>query len=351
MEKGQVQRIAVIGAGVMGRGIAQVAASSGFEVRLFDIEQRILEGALEEVRSNLRRMVERGRLKEEEALRVQGRISTTLSMPAAVEGAGLVIEAVPESLDLKRRVWREISASASLSAIFATNTSSLSITSMSEAVSRPERFIGMHFFNPPTVMKLVEVIPGAYTSGETVEAVEHIAERMGKTPVIVKKDSPGFIVNRVLITYLNEAAKLLEMGYTKEQIDSGMQYGAGMPLGPFMLMDLIGLDIVYSILKVFEERLGPSYRPAPAIERLFGERKLGRKTSEGFYSYRGAPPRIPEDAGRGFHVKLLTDALISEARKVVEEGVADPETVDKALKLGANLPMGPFEMASREASR
>ncbi|MBS7637860.1 3-hydroxyacyl-CoA dehydrogenase family protein, partial [Candidatus Bathyarchaeota archaeon] len=313
MEK--FDRIAIIGAGVMGRGIAQVSASSGFNVVMFDIEQRILDGALEEIKRGLRRMVERGRLGEEEATAILGRVSTSLSLPEAVEGAGLVIEAVPEALELKRRVWSEVSASASSDAVFATNTSSLSITSISEAVSRPERFIGMHFFNPPTVMRLVEVIPGAHTSPETVEAVKGIAERMGKTPVIVKKDSPGFIVNRVLITYLNEAARLLERGYTKEQIDAGMQYGAGMPLGPFMLMDLIGLDIVYSILKVFEEKLGPNYRPATAIERLFRENKLGRKTSEGFYNYREAP-KVSEEDGRGFNVKLLLDTLISEARKV-----------------------------------
>ncbi|MBS7652099.1 hypothetical protein KEJ13_03080 [Candidatus Bathyarchaeota archaeon] len=347
MEKSRFERIAVIGAGVMGRGIAQVAASSGFDVVMFDIEQRILDGALEEIKRGLGRMVERGRLREEEAKMIQGRISTSLSLSTAVERAGLVIEAVPEVLELKRRVWREISTSASLNAVFATNTSSLSITSISEAVSRPERFIGMHFFNPPTIMKLVEVIPGARTSPETVEAVKRTAERMGKTPVIVKKDSPGFIVNRVLITYLNEAARLLERGYIKEQIDAGMQYGAGMPLGPFMLMDLIGLDIVYSILKVFEEKLGPNYRPATAIERLFKENKLGRKTSEGFYSYREAP-KVSEADGRGFDVKLLLDTLISEARRVVEEGIADPETVDKAMKLGANLPLGPFEIARRD---
>lgn len=346
MDKSRFDRIAVIGAGVMGRGIAHVAASSGFNVVMLDIERRILDDALEEIRRGLGRMVERGRLREEEALMIQSRISTSLSLPEAVEKAGLIIEAVPEVLELKRRVWSEVSASAPLDAIFATNTSSLSITSISEAVSRPERFIGMHFFNPPTIMKLVEVIPGAYTSPETVEAVKSIAERMGKIPVIVRKDSPGFIVNRVLITYLNEAARLLERGYTKEQIDAGMQYGARMPLGPFMLMDLIGLDIVYNILKVFEEKLGPNYRPAAAIERLFRENKLGRKTSEGFYNYREAH-KVPEEAGRGFDVKPLLDILISEARRVVEEGIADPETVDKAMKLGANLPLGPFEMAER----
>ncbi len=340
----RIDRVAIVGAGVMGRGIAQVAASSGFDVVMFDIERRILEGALEEIKRSLWRMVERGRLQEEEASRIQGRISTSLSLPRAVEGASLILEAVPESLELKCRVFREASGSAPPNAILATNTSSLSITRISEAVSRPERFIGMHFFNPPTVMRLVEVIPGAHTSPDTVEAVRITAERMGKTPVVVKRDSPGFIVNRVLVTYLNEAAGLLEEGYTKEQVDAGMQFGARMPLGPFMLIDLIGVDIVYNILKVFEENLGPRYRPAPPIERLFREGKLGRKTLEGFYSYR-EPPRVSEEEGRGFDTKLLLRVLVSEAEKVVEEGVADPETVDKAMRLGANLPSGPFEVA------
>lgn len=193
-------------------------------------------------------------------------------------------------------------------------------------------------------MRLVEVIPGARTSPETVELVKALAERMGKTPVAVRRDAPGFIVNRVLITYLNEAAKLQDAGYTKEQIDSAMQHRAGMPLGPFMLADLIGLDIVYNILKVFEENLGPEYCPAKPIETLFEEKKLGRKTGEGFYSYEERPT-VPEEAGEGFDIDLLLKPLIEEAGKVVEEGIADREAVDTAMKLGANLPLGPFEMA------
>lgn len=347
MKPEQVEKVAVLGAGVMGHGIAQVAAVSGFNVVVRDVAQEFLDKAQQHIERRLRRLVERGRMAEDAAQAALGRISTTLDLSEAVADADLIIEAIPESLDLKRRVWREVSEKAREEAVLATNTSSLSITLIAEAVDRPERFVGMHFFNPPALMRLVEVIPGARTSPETLELVKALAERMGKTPVAVRRDAPGFIVNRVLITYLNEAAKLLETGrWTKEQIDSAMQHRAKMPLGPFMLADLIGLDIVYDILKVFEESLGPGYRPAEPIERLFKENRLGRKTGEGFYSYEERPT-VSEEEGEGFDIDLLLKPLMKEAEKVVDEGTADREAVDTAMKLGANLPLGPFEMAEK----
>lgn len=347
MKPEQIEKVAVLGAGAMGHGIAQVAAVSGFNVVVRDIAQDFLDKAQQRIERRLRRLVERGRMAEDAAQAALGRISTTLDLSEAVEDADLIIEAIPESLDLKRRVWREVSEKAREEAVLATNTSSLSITLVAEAVARPERFVGMHFFNPPALMRLVEVIPGARTSPETVDLVKAVAERMGKTPVAVRRDAPGFIVNRVLITYLNEAAKLLETGvWTKEQIDSAMQHRAKMPLGPFMLADLIGLDIVHDILKVFEESLGPGYRPAEPIERRFKENRLGRKTREGFYSYEERPT-VSEEEGEGFDIDLLLKPLMKEAEKVVEEGTADREAVDTAMKLGANLPLGPFEMAEK----
>ena len=346
MNPDQVERVAVLGGGVMGHGIAQVAAAAGFQVTVRDVAQEFLDGAQQGIERSLRRAVDRGRMTEEAARAILERISLTLDLHEAVGEAELVIEAVPEDLALKHRVWREVSEKARRDALLATNTSSLSITSIAEAVSRPERFVGIHFFNPPVLMKLVEVIPGARTSTEAVELAEALAERMGKKPVAVKRDTPGFIVNRVLVTYLNEAAKLLDAGYTKEQIDSAMQHREGMPLGPFMLADLIGLDIVHSILKVFQENLGPEYGPAKSIEELFTAGKLGRKTGEGFYSYEERPS-IPKEAGEGFDVNLLLDSMIEEAEKIVREGIADEEAVDAALKLGANLPLGPFEMKGR----
>ena len=344
MGEGKIKRIAVLGAGVMGHGIAQVAALSGFEVWVRDIAQEILDKARERIEGSLRRSVERGRLTEEEMREALSRVHMTLDLKEAVSDADLVIEAVPENLDLKKRVWSEISQLAKGDAILATNTSSLSINELAEAVLRPERFLGMHFFNPPTRMRLVEIIPGEKTSPEVVEAVMKVAEQMGKTAVLVKNDAPGFIVNRILITYLNEAAKLLEKGeYSKEQIDSAMQYKAKMPLGPFMLIDLIGVDVVYHILKIFEGKLGPEYAPAKPIVELYEAGKLGRKTGEGFYNY-AERPTIPEEAGEGFDSEILWRVIRGEAEKVVEEGIAPKEDVDKAMKLGANLPRGPFEV-------
>ena len=337
--------MAVLGAGVMGHGIAQIAAQARISVTIRDIEQSFLDGAKAGIEKNLARLVERGRLKQEDVPAIMGRISTTLSLPDAVRDADLVVEAVPERMEIKHAVWGEVSKYARADAILATNTSSLSITKMAVAVSDPGRFVGMHFFNPPTIMKLVEIIPGEKTRPETIALVKGLAERLGKTPVVVGRDAPGFIVNRILITYLNEAAKLLGQGYTKEQVDAAMQYKAGMPMGPFMLADLIGLDITYNILRVFEDNLGAAYRAAEPIQQLFAQKKLGKKTGEGFYVY--GKPEVREEQAKGFDPALLLKPFVAEAERLVAEGISDPISVDLAVKLGANLPVGPFELKAR----
>ncbi len=343
-----LRKIAVLGAGVMGHGIAQVAAMAGYGVSVRDISQEILDRALENIRRSLDKLVDKGRLSRREAEEALSRIRPTLSLVEAVEDADFIIEAVPEDLELKRRVFGEVEEAASKEPVLASNTSSLSITEIAEAVERPEKVVGMHFFNPPVIMRLVEVVPGERTSRETVELTMDLARSLGKTPILVKKDSPGFIVNRVLIPYLNEAAKMVDRGEAGVlEVDSAMRFKAGFPIGPFLLSDLIGIDILYHILKVFEEKLGPLYRPASSIERLYREGKLGRKTGEGFYSYREGRPSIPEEAGRGFDEVRLVAIMVNEAAKLVSDGVAETADVDTAMKLGANLPEGPFEAARR----
>ena len=342
MKAENVKKMAVLGAGVMGHGIGQVAATAGYNVIIRDIDKEFLDKAEESIQNSLSRLVERGRLSPEDKDLILERISYTLDIGEAVSDAQLVVEAVPERMDIKNAVWKEVDSKAPKDAILASNTSSLSITKMAEAVSIPERFVGMHFFNPPIIMKLVEVNQGGRTSEETVEAVTKLARNMDKTPVWVKKDSPGFIVNRILVTYLNEASKLLEK-YDKEQIDAAMQHKAGMPMGPFMLSDLIGIDIVYNILKVFEENFGPWYAPDKHIVDLYNNGKLGRKTGEGFYSYKERPS-VTEEQAKGFDVLLLLEPFVKEAEKVVHEGIASNEDVDTAIRLGANIPKGPFEM-------
>jgi len=211
----KVERIAVLGAGVMGHSIAQIAAGAGYDVTIRDIDQRFLDGARQMIERNLNRNVERGRMTEDAAEALMGRIKYTLDLRGAVEDADLVVEAIPENLELKKKVWGEVAASVRGDAVLATNTSSLSITEIAEAVTEPGRFVGMHFFNPPTHMRLVEVIPGAETKPQSVDVVKAVSEKLGKTPVVVNKDVVGFIVNRVLITYLNEATRLLESGSTR----------------------------------------------------------------------------------------------------------------------------------------
>lgn len=342
MKYEDIKRITVLGAGVMGHGIAQLAAMAGYQVTVRDISEEYLENGKEGILKSLGRLVDKGRLSEGDLQDTLQRVRFTVNLEEAVKEADLVLEAIPEKMDLKKKVWREVDSKAPDEAIFASNTSSLSITEMAESVSCPERFVGMHFFNPPAIMKLVEVNQGEETSNETVQTVMKLAEKMGKTPVWVKKDVPGFIVNRVLITYLNEASKLLS-SYTKEQIDAAMQHKAGMPLGPFMLIDLIGVDVVYHILKVFERKLGNEYAPDENIKELFEANKLGRKTGTGFYDYE-TRPSVEEKQAKGFDVKHLLESLVNEAEKVVLEGIASEEDVDTALKLGANLPKGPFEI-------
>ncbi len=342
MQPEKVEKIAVLGAGVMGHGIAQVAAAAGYKVAVRDIKQEFLDNGLAGIHKSLDRLVKRERLTPEGKEEILGRITFTLDVKEAVGDAQLVIEAIPEKMEIKHVVWQEVAEHAPEDAILATNTSSLSITKIAEVVPNPKRFVGMHFFNPPAIMKLVEVNQGEKTSQETVDTVMALAKNMKKTPVWVKKDSPGFIVNRVLVTYLNEAAKLLD-NFEVSQIDAAMQHKAGMPIGPFMLSDLIGLDIVHDILKTFEEQIGPEYAPHEKIKELFDSRKLGRKTGEGFYRYEERPS-VTEEEAKGFDVKLLLEPFVKEAEKLITEAVASVEDIDIAMKLGANIPKGPFEM-------
>ena len=343
-----LKTVAVLGAGTMGHGIAQVAVVAGYAVFVRDLSNEILENAKANIKSSLERLVKRGRLSEKDLEAALSRISTTLDLKEAVRNTDLVVEAVPERLDLKQRIFKEVEEAAPKEAILASNTSSLSITDIAKAVKKPERVVGLHFFNPPALMRLVEVVPGEKTSKETVELALGFAKKLDKMPVFVKRDSPGFVVNRVLIPYLNEASKIVERGEFKAlEIDSAMQFKAKFPMGPFLLSDYIGIDIVYEILKVFEAKLGPFYSPSAPIEKLFKEKKLGRKTGEGFYGYKEGAPKVPEDAGAGFDANTLLALMVNEAAKLVSEGIAETGDVDTSMKLGANLPEGPFEIAKR----
>jgi 3-hydroxybutyryl-CoA dehydrogenase len=273
----------------MGTGIAQVFAQSGFEVVAVDVSEEVLRRGVETIVSGpfgLRRLVERGRITEEQMREVLSRIRTTTNLAEAVSSADLVIEAVFEDLEVKRRVFRDVDAHAPRHAILASNTSTLSITALAAATSRPDRVVGMHFFNPPQVMKLVEIVRGLQTSDETVEVVKGLAERLGKTPVVCR-DVPGFIANRVGIIAILEAIRLYDQGVASARdIDTAMKLGYNWPMGPLELADFIGLDVLLSIAEVLYRETGnPAYHPPTILRRLVAAGYLGRKSGRGFYTY------------------------------------------------------------------
>ncbi|MEM0120140.1 MAG: 3-hydroxyacyl-CoA dehydrogenase NAD-binding domain-containing protein [Thermoprotei archaeon] len=283
-----MKKIAVLGAGLMGHGIAQVASQvGGYEVYLRDVEQKFLDRGLEMIRDSLARFVKKGVLKESDVSSVLSRIHPTLDLGEAVGGADLVIEAAPENLSIKRQLFEEVDRLAPQHTILASNTSSISITTLGSCTKRPDRVVGMHFFNPPQLMRLVEIVRGELTSDESVHTIKQVAEKLGKETVIVKKDSPGFIVNRILIPALNEAVQLLEEGVASpEDIDKAIKLGLNWPMGPLTLTDYVGNDTTLAVAEVLYTEFGDSkYRPAYLLKRMVRAGLNGRKSGRGFYEW------------------------------------------------------------------
>jgi 3-hydroxybutyryl-CoA dehydrogenase len=282
-----VKRIAVLGAGLMGHGIAQVAAQVGkYDVNLRDIEQGFVDSGMSMIKESLNRFVKKEQLSEEEMKAVLGRIHPMLDLKESVSNADIVVEAAPENPELKKAIFREVDAYAPAHAIIASNTSSVSITEMASATKRPEKVCGMHFFNPPQLMKLVEVIRGARTSDETVQIVLDVAHKMEKETVLVKKDSPGFIVNRILIPALNEAVAVYWEGIAdRDDIDKAIKLGLNWPMGPLMLLDYIGSDTTLAIAEVLTKELDPKFHPTTGLKQMAKAQLLGRKTGKGFYDW------------------------------------------------------------------
>jgi 3-hydroxybutyryl-CoA dehydrogenase len=281
----EIRSIGVVGAGTMGHGIAQVAATSGYEVMLVDVAPEAIDRALVKMRSSMERMVAKEKLTEEELEASLGRISASGNL-ADLADCDLVVEAVVEKLEIKSQVLSELDEICSPETVLASNTSSISITRLAAATGRPEKVIGMHFMNPVPVMKLVEIIRGLATDQETYDAVEALTSGMGKTPVEVQ-DSPGFVSNRVLMPMINEAVFCLFEGVGKaEAIDEVMKLGMNHPMGPLALADLIGLDVCLDILDVlYVEFRDPKYRPCPLLVKMVDAGRLGRKSGRGFYDY------------------------------------------------------------------
>lgn len=281
----QVSSIGVVGAGQMGAGIAQVSACAGFSVTLVDIKADVIESGIASIRSSLARIVSKGRLDQKTSDEALDRIQTSLDLGDLAE-CDLVVEAIPEVLDLKTSTFNRLDAICKPSTILASNTSSISINTIAEFTSRPERVIGMHFMNPVPIMKLVEVINGSHTTEIVTSEVISVIEALGKTPLQCN-DSPGFVSNRILCPMINEAIITLDEGVAEvEAIDGIMKLGMNHPIGPLALADLIGLDTVLNIMRVLHEGLGEEkYAPSPLLVSMVSEGKLGRKTKIGFYKY------------------------------------------------------------------
>ena len=346
METEDIETLAVLGAGTMGHGIAEVAALSGYEVFLRDIEEDLVEEGYDEIDWSLQKLAENDAITEDDREAALGRVTPVVDLETAVADADVVIEAIVEDMGVKKQVYGELDDLAPERTVFASNTSSLSVTELSETTDRAERFCGMHFFNPPVRMELVEVIRGGHTSDETLDAIEGLAESLGKTPVRVRKDEPGFVVNRVLVPLMNEACWLVEADEASiAEVDSTAKYGLNLPMGAFELGDQVGNDVTLHVLRYMESVLGAAYEPSPMLVRAAENDKHGRKTGEGFYDYEDGGVDVPPDEGRDDVEARLLAVMANEVGKLQQKDIAPVEEVDRAVKLGGGFPDGPARMA------
>ena len=345
MDTDDIEQITVLGAGTMGHGIAEVAALAGYHVVLRDIDDDLVTDGYEQIEWSLGKLAERDRIGETAAEAALERVQPVVDLAEAVGEADVVVEAIVEDMGIKREVYDELSAVAPDDAIFASNTSSLSITDLSEATDRPEQFCGMHFFNPPVRMDLVEVIRGEHTADTTIDTIEGLAEAFGKTPVRVRKDKPGFVVNSILVPLMNEACWLVEADTASvAAVDSTTKYGMGLPMGAFELGDQVGNDVTLHVLEYMHEVLGGAYEPCPLLERYVEDDRLGKKTGVGFYDYESGGANVPADRSSADIERRLLAVLANETGKLVQEGVAPPTDIDEAVTLGAAFPKGPAKL-------
>lgn len=281
----EIKKVCVLGAGLMGSGIAQVCAQAGYQVAMRDIEQRFIDGGMNMIKKNLGRSVEKGKMPQDEMDAILGRLNPTLDMKEAAADADLVVEVIIEVMDIKKKVYAELEEIVPDHCLFFTNTSGLSITELASITKRPEKFIGAHFFNPVPVMRLLEIIKGYETSEETLEIAKEWGKKLGKE-VIVVNEAPAFAVNRILCPMLNEAFYVLGEGVASaEDVDKGMVLGCNHPIGPLALSDLVGLDILLHVMEGLHEEFGDKYQPAPLLRKLVRAERYGRKSGKGVYDY------------------------------------------------------------------
>ncbi len=345
-----IKKITVLGSGIMGHGIAQVSAMAGYNVVLRDIEQQFLDKAMEKIRWSLDKLVSKQKISQEEGQKIFERITPIVDLATALKDCDLMIEAVPEIMDLKKKVYSEVDKVAENKTVFASNTSTLPITEIANTTTRPERFIGIHFFNPPQLMKLVEVIPGQKTSKELIDTTINFVKSVSKEPVLCKKDVAGFIVNRIFIPLVHEAAWAMDRtGATKEEIDSAVKFTLQFPMGIFELADFTGLDVIHKATIEMHSRDKKVINPHPLIEKLFNEKKLGQKSGSGFYEYSGEKYErinLTEELAKKFDPIQLLGTILNNAAWLVTNQASDVLEIEKALNLGMGLKKPIFDTAN-----
>ena len=340
------KKIAVVGAGDMGHGIAELFAVSGYQVSLMDKFPEMLEKAKVRIGASLDKMVERGKITAQDSAAAVARISYFGDMKQAVSEADLVVEAVPESMELKKSVFKEADTYAPREAVLASNTSNIKISDIASATSRPDRVVGMHFFNPPMVMKLVEVIPGKNTDPAVVDGIADVCAKLNRTAIKVQKDSPGFIVNRINAADTLFFCLVLDKGIASAAEVDTYAKGQGLPMGPYELLDFVGVDIGADSLAYFSKALSPEYGKGATFAKMVKDGALGKKTGKGFYDWSTGRAQIPKvPATDKVSIMDIFALEINESVKLIEEGVATPEDVEKGVTLGMNRPFGPISVA------
>ena len=344
-----IKNITVLGSGIMGHGIAQVSAMAGYNVVLRDIDMSFLDKAMEKIKWSLDKLVSKQRISEDEANKIFARIVPKVELAEALKDCDLMIEAVPEIMDLKKKVYSEVETVAEKKTIYASNTSTLPITEIANVTSRPEKFIGIHFFNPPQLMKLVEVIPGQKTPKDLVELTVNFVKSVSKEPVVCKKDVAGFIVNRIFIPLVHEAAWAMDRTKSSmTEIDSAVKFRLQFPMGIFELADFTGLDVIHKATIEMYSRDKKVINPHPLIQKLFDEKKLGQKTGAGFYEYSGERYErinLSEEQAKKFNPTQLLGTILNNASWLVTNQASDVSEIEKALSLGMGLKKPIFETA------
>ncbi len=341
MSLSSINKITILGSGIMGHGIAQVSAMAGYNVTLRDIEQSFLDKAMEKIRWSLNKLVEKQKISQADADEIFDRITPIVDLKQALKDADLLIEAVPEDMNLKRKVYAEVDSVAESKTLYASNTSTLPITEMAALTSRPERFIGLHFFNPPQLMPLVEVIPGSKTNQNMIDMAAGLVQKIGKQPVLCKKDVAGFIVNRIFIPLVHEAVYCQERdNVSMTTIDSAVKFKLSFPMGIFELADYTGLDVIHKATEEMHSRDQKVIRPHPKIKQLFDEKNLGQKSGKGFFEYKGDKYErisLTEQEAAKYDPVAIIGVAANNAAWLISNNVCSREDLEKALKLGMGL--------------